>query len=310
MADWVAPEEALERAVDPPARRIDRIPEEKRAGGPFKPVAEKVRLAERRLRMAQMAAGGMVLRQIAADLGVSIALVSQEIDALVDEYHARTLKSVGQKVARELAVLDMVQMEATLAWFESKQGRVTNTRKRKAIVRSSFQRGAGGRKDVVRAANVGVKPNIGRLEAEARIEEDIRAMFADEDSQAAFGAKPEPGLLSEFGDDEEGQLAEAEETERTETSAGASEFLKIILECHEKRCRLEGLYKAELGDDGAYTALTPQQRAGRILALAQDLRAAKALQERAQTPNADEYAGATIDVQPVNGNGNNGHTPS
>src|SRR3954451_18023893 len=59
----------------------------------------------RRMTMASMHAQGKYLRVIAEAVGLSISTVSRELDELVQYYRSEALKSIGEKVAKEEALI-------------------------------------------------------------------------------------------------------------------------------------------------------------------------------------------------------------
>jgi hypothetical protein len=80
---------------------------------------------------------------------------------------------------------------------------------------------------------------------------------------SAFG-DPQPDDLSVANQDEN-----VEEWDKHETSAGDPRFLSIILDCHDRRAKLFGLYpkidKEGLSlDDDDIVNVTPQERANRL----------------------------------------------
>jgi CRISPR/Cas system CMR-associated protein Cmr5 small subunit len=291
MADAVSPEYVIPKKVG--TEKPDGTPRGNHKGRPRgeRTNAYKLMVWQRRSRMAAMCADGMMLSAIADEFGVSASYVSQEIQKMVEDLQNQALETMGHKIAREIQVLNMVQLEATIAWFESKEGKVTSVKRRKREIRSAFQKQSRNR-----AINT-VKP-INLVESGRAIRSQFASLFEDsppvEDLEAAQPA-PDPNAVPTR--DDMAQIVQLpieteEEYEREETSSGAPEFLRIILDCSDKRARLLGLYKGqEEGGYETYTNLTNEQRADRLTALVQDLRAAKAIVDSQQS------------LPPANGNG-------
>lgn len=264
--------------------------------------------AQRRLRMAAMCTDGMTLRAIADEEGVSHNYVADEINALIDDLTEQARSTMQVKVAREVLVLNMVQLEATIAWYESKEGKITNMKRRKKEVRSAFTHNTKkGRFNVVKTESSGL--GMSGLDVQRKTRYGIAALFADTPSPNA----PSPDIPVEAPEEEyqapiiQLPVESEEEYERVEYTAGQVEFLRIILECVEKRARLQGLFKND-GDDGydQVVNLTPEQRRDRLTALVQDIRAARAIVEGqnqladgSQTPFVTPAPNRVIDVVAV-----------
>jgi hypothetical protein len=223
---------------------------------------------ERRKIMAGLHAKGRTLDQIGRQFNISGPRVSQEIAELVNEYRLGALKSIGEKIAAEEALLYMVQLEATDAWFESKRGKVTHNSKKVEEVKSGFVRGRMKGRGVLGGP---VKKREVKAGANAAIESLFDDERPDDDSEALEQAQLEAMLNTP-------DLTKDEKYTRRESSPGDPRYLKIILECHDRRAKLHGLYErddAGLGDE--IRDLTPQQR---IEALRNHIE--KARQERAK----------------------------
>lgn len=282
-----------------------------RRGYPMKRTKSyQLQTAQRRLRMAAMCADGASLRAIAAEENVSHNYVADEINALIADLNQQALETLNVKVAREIAVINMVQLEATIAFYESKEGKITNMHRRKKEVRSAFvNTNSRAKFNTVKSPEA---LGMTALGVQQKTRSTIASLFAET-----------PPLEPDFEPQAQQQapsgviqlpVESEEEYERIEMSAGQREWLTVILECVEKRCRIQGLYKeGEEGYNSAVT-LTPDQRKARLTALAQDIRAARVIAERESgrelPPAHQDYIparGDDIEVTavpvPSNGNG-------
>lgn len=223
---------------------------------------------ERRSRMAALQAEGKYLRVIAEEMGVSISVVSKEIDELVKFYQAQALDSIQTQIAREDALIYMVQLEAIDAWHESKYGKVVHNKKKVREIRAKLSR-KGQTRDKYQ------NPRVVARETSQRIED----LFADPEEDPDEGPEqPQDGIEKD------------EEYTREESSPGNPEFLRIILDCHKRRADLHSLYpKADFNGgsgvgggpgspDEDFNDMTPNQRAKRLASLMQGARLAKAKQ--------------------------------
>lgn len=268
----------------------------------------KLQVAQRRVRMAAMCADGASLRAIAEEEGVSHGYVADEINALIADLNRQALESMSAKVAREVAVINMVQLEATIAFYESKEGKITNMKRRKREVRSAFvHTNSRARFNTVKSPEALGTTALG---IQQKTRSTIASLFAE---APALDTEPEAPQEQAPSGVVQLPVESEEEYERIEMSAGQREWLSTILECVEKRCRLQGLYKE--GEDGyaSVVALTADQRRARLTALAQDVRAAMVIAGRGDElpPARQEYTparGEVIEVTaiPVPSNGNGG----
>lgn len=219
---------------------------------------------ERRSQMAALQAEGKYLRVIAEQMGVSVGVVSKEIDELVKFFQAQALDSIKAQIAREDALIYMVQLEAIDAWHESKYGKVVHNKKKVREIRSKL----------------------------AKNNSKMRARYSDPRTVAR---ETSARLEDLFGDPEEAQEEEVEadsekdeEYTRQESSPGNAEFLRIILDCSKRRADLHSLFpKADFNGgsgvgggpgspDSDFTDLTENQRAKRLGSLMESARLAKA----------------------------------
>jgi transposase len=192
----------------------------------FKPTPAEI--WERRTAMARLFSQGMFMRAIAEKMGVSVGQVSKEINAVVEAYKAEALKSVSEKIAKEDALIYMVQLEATDAWYMSQEGKIVNNKKKVREIRRAFNASAtraGGRRYKASAED------YGRNKVNARVRDDLDELFGVPVGQEDEG----PGEADQVID-------KSDEYERTESSPGDPRFLSIILECSDRRARLHGLY--------------------------------------------------------------------
>lgn len=245
-------------------------------------------MAERRMLMAAMFAKGKYLRTIAKHFNLSEAHVSEEINKLVKAYNAQALESIGDKVAREEALLYMVQLEATEAWFESKQGRIINTKKRWREIKSIGQKmGRAGRKGKP------IGPQAVNAAIMARLDEAFGSPPDDPDA-------PDVETLELVDETDHG-----DETERHETSPGDPRFLAIILDCIDRRAKLNNLYPTLDGRGGIRSDgmdelenMTPQQRLGRLRSMLDKARMNRAQQLALKGAEAEGTA-ETLNQQPL-----------
>lgn len=300
---FVSPEDVIRHSA-----RADGVTPEKKGNHAGLPKAKrsnvyKMFVWQRRAKMAAMCADGMTLTAIAEEHGVSMAYVSQEIGAVVEELKRQALDTMQLKISREVAVLNMVQLEATIAWFESKEGKVTNVKRRKREIRSSMVRGG-----VRNGAAIGFVKDAPLGQTERKTRSRFAALFEDGPAPTVeeMEAHPSPDPNIPLDRQQTQNLVQLpidseEEYSRTEESSGAPEFLRIILDCHEKRSRLLGLYKGQ-EEDGyeAIATLTPEQRVSRLTALAQDIRAAKAIVD-AEAGRGSQLPPQTSAPIPANG---------
>lgn len=246
-------------------------------------------LWERRMMMAAMQAKGDYQRTIAEHFGVTIETVSQEIKTLVNEYRASALKSIGERVAEEEALIYMVQLEAIDAWYESKQGKVTNINKRVREIRNLAANpiSGGGRR----------KKNTPPLQVAAIIRDDLNKLF----NAAPSSNDPQDDLDEMFGASQEDNTRE-EEGSKHEESPGDPAFLKLILECSDRRAKLNNLYPKDGGTgtnrpgegEDDFKTWTPKQRLARMKTLRD-----KAFMNK-MTQLAIQEAGAKTTVEALN----------
>lgn len=243
------------------------IPTEPQYEGRERKMLRRNEMWERRMQMAAMFAAGKYLTTIAKKFGVSISTVSKEISQLVAEYQAKALKSVGTRVAEEEALIYMIQLEAINAWFESKEGKITNTSKRAIEIKSKGTKLGRGRKG----------KEIGPRKVIWETQDELDAAFGD--------TEEEFDPFAENGEGKEGQLIEA--TKKEETSPGDPRFLQIILDCSDRRAKLFNLYPKLDGAGGGYRPggeegeieeMTPMQRVGALRQLLDKARLKRAAQ--------------------------------
>lgn len=239
---------------------------------------ERVRLrphemAQRRMEMAALFAEGKHLKTIGKIFHLNPSTVGDEIHKLIAEYQEAAKASIAHKIAREEALLYMIQLEAIEAWFESKQGKIINTAKRAQELKSVGLAFGRGRKS----------PNqVSERMTDARIRAQFDAAFEIPDTQ------DESQMIEKSDKDES--------TTRTETSPGDPRFLQIILECSDRRSKLYNLYPKDgqgqgLTDDEVLT-MTPQ---GRMSALRGFLDKAR-MKRAAQLATAEAGRNATVEA--------------
>jgi transposase len=239
MPDMVRVEDALKHMG---GVEVPEEPPKQEFEGRERLVKRPHELAERRMQMAAMFAKGKYLTTIAKHFGVSAITVGKEINKLVAEYQEEAKGHIGEKIAKEELLLYMVQLEAINAWFESKEGKIVNTHKRALQIKSVGKQFGNGRKG----------KQMSQAMVKATILQELDSAFGD----------PEPTDEMRVTNRDENE----EEWDKHETSSGDPRFLSIILDCHDRRAKLFGLYpkidKEGLSlDDDETLQLDPQKRA-------------------------------------------------
>jgi hypothetical protein len=221
---------------------------------------DRVSREKRRAEMAAMYADGKYLRTIAKAFNTSVSQVSETIDAYIAEIRSAALKSVGERLAREEAIINMVQLEAIEAWFESKQGKIVNNKKRALEIRGAKLNRRGKKNETLdKPRRVTIAPSD--------VDVDV---FADEDDE--FGSE----VLAQDS------IEKNEEYERVETSPGDPRFLTIILDCSKQRREMYNLNKKGEGGEGLaddeISNMTEGQRLNRLKSLVETARLRKGQQ--------------------------------
>ena len=98
---------------------------------------KRFEVAQRRAQVAAWYVTGEPNGQMAEALGVSPAIISQDLRFLLDKWDSFFIEAIDDKKKRELAKLDLVELEAWDAWRRSKTGfqRTTITTKGQVVTK-------------------------------------------------------------------------------------------------------------------------------------------------------------------------------
>ena len=253
MADMVSPDRVLEHKEGHPLpygvppiregeprynRALNLAPDKLSGNWRHDRKTKQIEMAERKMLMAAMFCEGKYLRTIAAHFEIDVSTVIKQINDLVADYYAQALKSIGEKIAKEDALLAFVQLEATIAWFDSKKGRIVNMSKRIREVR-------GGR--LGRSKSHGISTGRDGEAIPKMSQKDLKKVLAQDRSRTDIALTAFDEAQDEITAlDQTAQANNRDESyQRTEESAGEPAFLRIILECHDKRAKMHKLYSPD-----------------------------------------------------------------
>jgi DNA-binding CsgD family transcriptional regulator len=282
-------------------------------------IKDTLALANRRAYIGMMVANDLEVSTIANDLGITPVTVYKHINNIIDSLDGQAQEGIQRARLREIAIANMVHVEAVNSFFESKEGRIKNSRKAKREVRSHFQKTSS------KARLGAVKFDGNDTQLYERQKGNIAALFEHHPQvgdgpvgNAPPNSNPPNGTVVEHGGGivslftGQGQLIQypvetVEELETHETSPGINDFLITILRASELRCRLLKLFDGEAGNvEEEYAALLPEERRNKLIQLVQDLRHAKAIvdaqeEQAALGTGSTEFIGTgpVIDITPV-----------
>lgn len=281
----------------------------------MKKLRDTLELAQRRANIGMMVANGIEVQAIAEALGVVPSSVYKQVNRIIDECDNKAQEGIQRHRAREIAIANMVHVEAVNSFFESKEGRIKSQRKVKRHTQALLNKGrVTGRFGLTKTSG------MNDTQLYERQKGNISALFTNPEGQELL-QHPEFVETGEINEPAEGQVVEhgngivslftngaqliqfpveeEEETETHETSPGQNEFLLTILKASDMRARLLKLYDGDASTlEETYAALTPEERRAELLKLVQDLRHVKSIVDAQEAQTLPAGVGPVIEIEP------------